>query len=1441
MADSSVLLEVILEGKNIKVVQKQVDKATASTNKLSGAQEKLNKGRSSYNKGEKGVAQATANSTKAFSKMRSEIGGGSSGLVAAYATLAANLFAATAAFNALRGASKVEELSRSLDVIGIKSGRNLNILAESLREVTNAAISTEQALRTAAIATSAGFSDAQLLNLTKVAKGASIALGRDLGDSLDRLVRGTAKLEPEILDELGIFVRLDDATREYARTLGKTSEELTDFERRQAFLNSAIQKGEKRFGELAETLDTNPYDKLGAAFRDLAKNLVTAINGSITPAIGFLSNNLSALAGVSLVAGSGVAKNVVSSFVQGAEGAADFAEKLSGQRKELLENLETTERLPEVYKDVSSKIKDGTASLEDYKTGFKSLEKSTKIHQQQLDAMKDKTKKFSFTVEEKRQRLRNVQDTLKNLRTQLIVSTAAQANFTKAQALGAIQSGNFITGIKLAVQSVKEYAIGLRAAAAGAGAATAANIGLKISFFALGVAVQTAFAAVLSAISIIGILIALGPQLKDWVENTFFPEVIVKRRRDEIVKSLDIIKKTSKDFSKDFFNSQITAAGAAKKASGLIQESISAVEKAAVLDAEAQKKRAEEIIALEAKKLEFKEAATERGINAEDKDAKGFNARRFREISAEIKALQEINNQGIVANSNAIEVANKAVDNFYSVLQSRDQVGLLPESSIHQIDEAIKLLETGGEDALQNFIETLKGIKEPFDKVTAGFESLNGKINDFKDAQTTLLKRTATPYDDILEKAKGIQTEIGGITENVGKLSEVTGETVIAKDVLDKIKEAGFESQEQLDTYISTLEEGIKNYIKFPGLIKQQETALKRLNKFAKEDVNILEQALDQQVLVNSSKLEALLNEEKLIKANQKSGQEGKAQAARLLEIEGEKAILAEENVKTLDDAQEIAVARVEQEKRLFDLSKKVTQQVVARTKAQMEIKTIAREIERLESGAGEFSAEAKLGIFMNEKKARQELLAIEYSQKVQGINLEYDLLEAKYELLKAQAKANNVELTNTQTIENLMKQGRTASLANAVTQFDLSLKRLDLEEAQLNRSVKDARTAFSAGLQGSGGPASLIDTIRTAQANRETTIDNLPAVGTVRADGTTVTQEDNDSAKARAKIQEAQAVMAPFIAQLEKLGPEGMLVSAIAQSSLVIADSFQTIGEKGLATAEGLAAVGAVMSSIASIANAASDAKIAGIDKEIEAEKKRDGKSKESLAKIKALEARKEKEKRKQFEMNKKMMMAQTVINTAAAVMATMKDTGFFGSPLAMLVAALGAAQLAIIAGTSYQGGGSSGGGTNMPKEISVGERSNKVDVAQQATGSELAGLRGGNTTQIGGMPTSAFMGAKYRAEGGPTAGYVVGEQGPELFVPEMPGRIVPNDEMKQAQPLNVNFNVQAIDASSFNDALIAQRGNIIGMIREAANTYGETFLEGVNDSAISAGRGKI
>jgi hypothetical protein len=100
------------------------------------------------------------------------------------------------------------------------------------------------------------------------------------------------------------------------------------------------------------------------------------------------------------------------------------------------------------------------------------------------------------------------------------------------------------------------------------------------------------------------------------------------------------------------------------------------------------------------------------------------------------------------------------------------------------------------------------------------------------------------------------------------------------------------------------------------------------------------------------------------------------------------------------------------------------------------------------------------------------------------------------------------------------------------------------------------------------------------------------------------------------------------------------------------------------------------------------------------------------------------------------------------------------------------------------------------------------------------------GILTGMSGSPIGNFFGSLFgggRAAGGPvTAGtpYVVGERGPELFVPQNTGKIIPNNKLTAAAPpqiltTNVNYNIQAVDASSFR-SLVARDPEFIFNVTE-------------------------
>jgi hypothetical protein len=167
-------------------------------------------------------------------------------------------------------------------------------------------------------------------------------------------------------------------------------------------------------------------------------------------------------------------------------------------------------------------------------------------------------------------------------------------------------------------------------------------------------------------------------------------------------------------------------------------------------------------------------------------------------------------------------------------------------------------------------------------------------------------------------------------------------------------------------------------------------------------------------------------------------------------------------------------------------------------------------------------------------------------------------------------------------------------------------------------------------------------------------------------------------------------------------------------------------------------------------------------------------------------------------------------------------------------MILGIGAAQLSMISGTSYEGGSSGSTGASAgatPSSATAGERSNTVDLARsQSAVGELGYSRGESGVGNANSFKPAFTGARYRASGGST-GYMVGEQGPELFMPDTPGTIVPAGETAGAgTPSNVNISIQALDSAGVEDILISQRANIISMIRESANQVGDTFLENVD-----------
>ena len=252
--------------------------------------EKLEKGTVKMDRATTRLGQSAASSGRQFSSQAKGLGG----LVAVYAGAAANVFALQQAFSALSKAAQFEQLISGTDTLAASVGAMGSEVISTLKEITNEQLTIAEAATTANIALSAGFNIDQINKLGEVSLKASRALGRNLTDALTRLSRGTAKLEPELLDELGIFTRLEPALEAYALQTGKSVQSLTAFERRQAFVNAAIEEGNRKFGNINTSVPTTAeaFEKLAASFIDLATKVGSFLAETLVPLAEFFTDNL---------------------------------------------------------------------------------------------------------------------------------------------------------------------------------------------------------------------------------------------------------------------------------------------------------------------------------------------------------------------------------------------------------------------------------------------------------------------------------------------------------------------------------------------------------------------------------------------------------------------------------------------------------------------------------------------------------------------------------------------------------------------------------------------------------------------------------------------------------------------------------------------------------------------------------------------------------------------------------------------------------------------------------------------------------------------------------------------------------------------------------------------------------------------------------------------
>jgi len=134
-----------------------------------------------------------------------------------------------------------EALARGFNNLSKSSGFSAQAL-NKLRSATDGTMNSMDLMKQANNAMLLGIAESedQMADMFDVAQRLASALGQDTAFGIESLVTGLGRQSKLMLDNLGIMVDATSANENYAEVLDKTVSELTDAERKQAFVNEAM-------------------------------------------------------------------------------------------------------------------------------------------------------------------------------------------------------------------------------------------------------------------------------------------------------------------------------------------------------------------------------------------------------------------------------------------------------------------------------------------------------------------------------------------------------------------------------------------------------------------------------------------------------------------------------------------------------------------------------------------------------------------------------------------------------------------------------------------------------------------------------------------------------------------------------------------------------------------------------------------------------------------------------------------------------------------------------------------------------------------------------------------------------------------------------------------------------------------------------------------------
>ncbi len=214
---------------------------------------------------------------------------------AAAATLGAAMTAVSAYL--AKTAIEADSTRKSFEYLAESHGQSADDILSALQKTSAGAVSANDLMLSANRAMTLGVADntETFTQLMEIARDRAQVKGITTTQAFDNIVTGIGRGSPLILDYLGLIVDVVAANEDYAKQLGKTADQLTGTEQKQALLNAVLTQGQSTINKSAQTTLTasERMQAFKASIADTASTLGNFLVPIVTTATGWITSVVS--------------------------------------------------------------------------------------------------------------------------------------------------------------------------------------------------------------------------------------------------------------------------------------------------------------------------------------------------------------------------------------------------------------------------------------------------------------------------------------------------------------------------------------------------------------------------------------------------------------------------------------------------------------------------------------------------------------------------------------------------------------------------------------------------------------------------------------------------------------------------------------------------------------------------------------------------------------------------------------------------------------------------------------------------------------------------------------------------------------------------------------------------------------------------------------------